>query len=354
MPGKQNNIQKQFANLLSGNQQGKKKGSTAKTNNNTQKAQTSPYRPIPNQLDTLDNFQQRAPQPKVTSSTVPKASVSAAADTFTSNNIPAATDAAPTQTPTQTSSTTTPVYTPPPAFKPPVGNSKSGLGPTIFWIFLVLMIVGGFVLLFFMMRGKFKSIENDIKSLDTDSVDIEPLKRDIQRIGTDVKTLAEKKDENTTDIDYIKALFAEKGADIGTDLESIQLDVLKELLVKSEGVDELSKIISSTIESKSFSIKKQGDGVSIKPNTDTDSEWIFKSDGLVSKNGDDTKTLSFSDEWIRVCNGSNCSETPLTTVVPPVVAATEHDVPPKPLDTLALFNSISVPQLKAGGNTIVV
>jgi hypothetical protein len=35
-------------------------------------------------------------------------------------------------------------------------------------------------------------------------------------------------------------------------------------------------------------------------NTDTDSEWIFKSDGLVSKNGDDTKTLSFSDEWIRV------------------------------------------------------
>jgi hypothetical protein len=54
-----------------------------------------------------------------------------------------------------------------------------------------------------------------------------------------------------------------------------------------------------------------------------------------------------------VCNGSNCSETPLTTVVPPVVAATEHDVPPKPLDTLALFNSISVPQLKAG-NTIVV
>jgi hypothetical protein len=27
-----------------------------------------------------------------------------------------------------------------------------------------------------------------------------------------------------------------------------------------------------------------------------------------------------------VCNGSNCSETPLTTVVP-VVAATEHDVP---------------------------
>jgi hypothetical protein len=59
-------------------------------------------------------------------------------------------------------------------------------------------------------------------------------KRDIQRIGTDVKTLAEKKDENTTDIDYIKALFAEKGADIGTDLESIQLDVLKELLVKSE------------------------------------------------------------------------------------------------------------------------
>jgi hypothetical protein len=78
-------------------------------------------------------------------------------------------------------------------------------------------------------------------------------------------------------------------------------------------------------------------------NTDTDSEWIFKSDGLVSKNGDDTKTLSFSDEWIRVCNGSNCSETPLTTV-PPVVAATEHDVPLKPLDTLALFNSISVPQ----------
>jgi hypothetical protein len=90
-----------------------------------------------------------------------------------------------------------------------------------------------------------------------------------------------------------------------------------------------------------------------KPNTDTDSEWIFKSDGLVSKNGDDTKTLSFSDEWIRVVMVQIVQKLLSTTVVPPVVAATEHDVPPKPLDTLALFNSISVPQLKAG-NTIVV
>jgi hypothetical protein len=61
-----------------------------------------------------------------------------------------------------------------------------------------------------MMRSKFKSIENDIKSLDTDSVDIEPLKG-IFKVSTDVKTLAEEKKRKNTDIDYIKALFAERG-----------------------------------------------------------------------------------------------------------------------------------------------
>jgi hypothetical protein len=44
-----------------------------------------------------------------------------------------------------------------------------------------------------------------------------------------------------------------------------------------EGVEELSKVISSTIEIIQHQEAK--DGVSIKPNTDTDSEWIFKSDG---------------------------------------------------------------------------
>jgi hypothetical protein len=45
---------------------------------------------------------------------------------------------------------------------------------------------------------------------------------------------------------------------------------------------------------------QEATGTSIKPNTDTDSEWIFQIGWIGSKNGDDTKTLSFSDEWIRV------------------------------------------------------
>jgi hypothetical protein len=63
-----------------------------------------------------------------------------------------------------------------------------------------------------MMRSKFKSIENDIKSLDTDSVDIEPLKG-IFKVSTDVKTLAEEKKEKIP-TSIISKHCLRKGADI--------------------------------------------------------------------------------------------------------------------------------------------
>jgi hypothetical protein len=79
----------------------------------------------------------------------------------------------------------------------------------------------------------------------------------------------------------------------------------------------------------------------------------LNADGLIKKNGETTNTLSFSDEWVRVCNGTNCSEVPLKqteaeVAVKPVTVNTgpEHDVPMKPQDTLELLGS-SIPKLKA-------
>jgi hypothetical protein len=116
---------KQFANLLSGNQQGKRKGLQLKLITILRKLK--PHLTGYSESIGQDNFSATGNN-KVTSSTVPKGQCIRCRDVYV-NNIPAA-DAAPTQTPTQTSSTTTPVYTA--CIPNPAENSKSGWDPLSF------------------------------------------------------------------------------------------------------------------------------------------------------------------------------------------------------------------------------
>jgi hypothetical protein len=69
----------------------------------------------------------------------------------------------------------------------------------IFWMFLVLLIIGGVLTLLHHAR-KIQSIEKDIRGLDNQPVDLGPLQRDIQRVSTDVKKLEEEWDTDMTDI----------------------------------------------------------------------------------------------------------------------------------------------------------
>jgi hypothetical protein len=94
--GKQNNIKSNLLIYWAAINKAKERV-TAKTNNNTQKAQTS-HPGLPNQLDTLDTCNGRR-NPK--SHLVPKAVYIRCRRL--QSNIPVATDAALTQTPTQTS-----------------------------------------------------------------------------------------------------------------------------------------------------------------------------------------------------------------------------------------------------------
>jgi hypothetical protein len=79
MPGKQTTLNSKLL-IYWAAQQGKRKGLQLKLI--TISESSNPPRPIPNQLDTLDNFQQRA-QPKSHIQYCSQASVSAAADVFT-------------------------------------------------------------------------------------------------------------------------------------------------------------------------------------------------------------------------------------------------------------------------------
>jgi hypothetical protein len=97
MPGKQNNIKQQVANLLSGNQQGKRKGLQLKLI--TILRELKPHLQAYSESIGHTGYSNGRRNPK-SHSTVPKASVSAA-DVYLPINIAAATDAALTQTPTQ-------------------------------------------------------------------------------------------------------------------------------------------------------------------------------------------------------------------------------------------------------------
>jgi hypothetical protein len=179
-------------------------------------------RSIPNQLDTLDTFRNgHATQSPVS---VPKASVSAAADVYYPiifqlllmrhwrrhrhrHQVQ--------QLQLNTAA----------CIQNPAGNSKSGWDPPSFGF--PGMIVGG---LFYYSSwcSKFKSIENDIKSLDTDSVDIEPLKG-ISKNRSRCQTHCRKKRWKHHRHRLYQSIVVKRGW-YWTDLESIQLHVLKELL----------------------------------------------------------------------------------------------------------------------------
>jgi hypothetical protein len=157
-----------------------------------------------------------------------------------------------------------------------------------------------------------------------------------------------------TNIEFVKKLYEEKGEAVIEDLQAEPLSVLKKLLVESEGHEGLTNILTPLVQSKSFMIERRGDGIVLQPDTGSDTEWILNADGLIKKNGETTNTFSFSDEWVRVCNGINCSEVPLVKTEAELVNAStteittpEHDVPNKPQDTLELLGSISIPKLKA-------
>lgn len=353
MPNKKNaGVPQQLAQLLNNNQkkqQGKKQGQTTKQNNQgNNRAAVAPYKDIENPMISVDEFRTNAVN--ATTKAAPKAT---STTQIPVNQSVIATSTPTVEAPTQAAQVAAYVA-PKPSTKPSSSADQDTLGSMIFWMFLVLLIIGLVVLLFFIMRGKFKSIEKDIRGLEHQPVDLDPLQRDIQRVSMDVMKLKEIHDADIADIDYVKKIHKEKGDAVKDDLQSAPLSVLKELMVQSEGDEELTTIIASLVQSKSFEIKKRGDGIVLQPDTDNDAEWILNADGLIKKTGETTSTLSFSDEWVRVCNGTNCSEVPLkqteveaVTEQASVNVSPEHDVPMKPRDTLELLGSISIPKLKA-------
>lgn len=239
-------------------------------------------------------------------------------------------------------------------------KGSSGSMSTLLWFLVVILVICGFGLLFMVMRGKFKSIENELIALDDEPVDDEPLKRDVQRLRTAVDNLKEDVDESYENIRYVRKMFEEKGAKVRDDLAELTSGALNSLKreldeVKEDRDVDLRAIVDDLADAKSYDISKSAEGLTMVSDPSADTAWVLKRDGLMHRVGDETRTFSFDDEWIRVCNGTNCSEIKLakresvgedTAGEGDVVPDTAHDVPRKASDVLTLMESIQVPRLK--------
>jgi hypothetical protein len=227
------------------------------------------------------------------------------------------------------------VYAPKAAKAPASGGPEggSGFGTVMLLFVLAIVAVGGIAFLFMMMRGKFKSIEEDISAINPQD-DSGRLQASVDALKKDVSTLAQVDADPVAtyqDYDWLRARFSSESADpvaIEAELTRLTLPELRVLLERSsagkDGAgagagtgDALESLVQRVYDAKAFAIVKTADGLSLTPDVDKqDSTWVFN-DGLVRKRGDLATKLTFTDEWIRVCNGANCSEVALAPAPPP-------------------------------------